>query len=345
MTLVTIIVPARNEEAAIESCLRAVLAQDHPHDRLEVLVVDGWSEDGTADVAKRVLDGSDLAHWDVLRNVDRRTPSNLNMGLAAANGEIIARVDARSIIGPDYIRRTVAVLQDPSMAVVGGRQRSVPGAPGPIAAGIARALDNPVANGGSRYRNPHARSGESDTAYLGVFRTDQLRSVGGWSTELASNQDFDLARRMRRFGGVWFSADLVVDYRPRPTLRRLFAQYRRFGGWKVVYWRLTGDRPRPRQLVLLAVPAVGVAAGLLLLARRPGLALRSGIAAIAALAAVDHLTGPNSSPLADRRTPVPPGERLASIAAMATIGIGWWSGAIQELLQPRAHRVPNDRTP
>ena len=345
MTLVTIIVPARNEEAAIERCLRAVLAQDHPHDQLQVLVVDGWSEDDTADVAKRVLDGSDVAHWDVLRNVDRRTPSNLNMGLDAATGEIIARVDARSIIPPNYIRHTVTVLQDPSIAVVGGRQRSVPGTTGSVAAGIARALDNPVANGGSRYRNPHARSGESDTAYLGVFRREQLAEVGGWSTQLASNQDFDLARRMRRFGDVWFSADLVVDYRPRPTLRALFAQYRRFGGWKVVYWRLTGDRPRPRQLALLALPALGIVAGLALVVRRPGLALRAAAAGIGALGAIDHLTGPDSSSLPDRRTRVPLTERIASIIAMATIGIGWWSGAVQALLQPRAHRVPNDRTP
>ena len=90
----SIIVPARNEETAIERCLRAVLAQDHPHDELEVLVVDGWSEDETADVAKRVLDGSDLAHWDVYRNIERRTPSNLNLGLAEARGDVIVSISA-----------------------------------------------------------------------------------------------------------------------------------------------------------------------------------------------------------------------------------------------------------
>ena len=83
--LVTVLIPARNEEADIERCLRAVLAQDHPHDRLEVVLVDGGSTDRTADVASKVLAAGDIA-WQIVDNPAGTTPSNLNAGLAVADG-------------------------------------------------------------------------------------------------------------------------------------------------------------------------------------------------------------------------------------------------------------------
>jgi len=48
--LVSIVIPCRNEARYIGTCLDAILANDYPHDRLEVLVADGMSTDGTRDV-------------------------------------------------------------------------------------------------------------------------------------------------------------------------------------------------------------------------------------------------------------------------------------------------------
>lgn len=79
--LVTCIIPAKNERTSIEGALRSVLEQDYPLHRIEVVVVDGCSDDGTADISKRTLDGHDLRRFDVVLNPDGRTPSNLNRGL------------------------------------------------------------------------------------------------------------------------------------------------------------------------------------------------------------------------------------------------------------------------
>ena len=89
--------------------MRAVLAQDHPHDRLEVVVVDGGSTDRTADVASKVLAAGDVA-WQIVDNPAGTTPSNLNAGLAVASGELLCRVDARSIVPPEYVRLCAEVL-------------------------------------------------------------------------------------------------------------------------------------------------------------------------------------------------------------------------------------------
>src|SRR5215831_56545 len=106
---------------------------------------------------------------------------------------------------------------------------------------VARLLSS--AGHRSRYRRG-ARSGVSDTVYLGAFRTADLCGVGGWNTALTTNQDFELNRRLAKTGVIWFDGSLPVEYVPRPNLRALYAQYRRFGSWKARYWRLTGDRPR-----------------------------------------------------------------------------------------------------
>jgi succinoglycan biosynthesis protein ExoA len=262
-----VVVPARNEAASIEGCLDHLLAQDLPLDRLEVVVVDGGSADDTRARAERRLEGSGLARWLVLDNPAGTTPSNLNRGLAEVRAPVVCRVDARSFVPPDYVRTCAELLAGRGeLAVVGGAQVARPARATVVATGIARALNNRVGMGGARYRSG-APSGPADTVYLGAFRTAELREAGGWDERLGTNQDFDLNRRMSAYGLVWFAAELAVAYEPRASLGALWDQYRRFGEGKVRYWYLTGDPPRPRQLVLLGAPVVGAVLGTLVLAR------------------------------------------------------------------------------
>lgn len=322
--LVTVVVPARNEERDIGDCLDAILAQDHPHHRLEVVVVDGASTDRTAELAEKHLAAGNLARAIVVRNHRGDTPSNLNLGLAEARGEVLCRVDARSLIPSHYVRRCAEVLgQRPEVAVVGGAQVAVPRDLSPTATGIARALNNRWGMGLARYRRG-ASSGPADTVYLGAFRTDDLRAAGGWDERFPTNQDFELNRRMSQRGIVWFEAGMEVGYRPRESLGDLFRQYQRFGSWKVRYWRETGDRPRPRQVAMLVVPVVGTAAVALSLTR-PRRARR--VAALsAASAALFEIAGP-------RGPSTSPAGHLVSLGASVAVAGGWTLGAWGELLR------------
>lgn len=257
----TVLIPARNEETDIERCLRAVLAQDHPHDRMEVVLADGGSTDRTVELATRVLEAGDI-DWRIVENLTGTTPSNLNAGLAAATGEIVCRVDARSIVPPEYVRCCVEILGTrPGVVGTGGAQVAVPRADSIRSRGIARALNNRYAMGGSRYRSGSSISGASDTVYLGAYRRHQLVAADGWDDAMLTNQDYDLNRRLGNQGTIWFDGRLTVGYTPRATLVELWRQYHRFGRWKVVYWRHTGDRPQRRQLLpLLALPLLVVTA-------------------------------------------------------------------------------------
>lgn len=325
---VTVLIPARNEEADIERCLRAVLAQDHPHERMEIVLVDGGSADRTADVAATVLAEGDIA-WRIVHNPAGTTPSNLNAGLAATSGEILCRVDARSLVPPQYVRCCAEVLgARPEVIVTGGAQVAIAVDDSARSVGIARALNNRYAMGGSRYRSG-ADSGPCDTVYLGAFRTAEVRSAGGWDEYFETNQDFELNRRLGRVGVVWFDSRLKVGYVPRQTINALWRQYHRFGRWKVRYWRRTGDRPRPRQFVPLVALTVAVL-GLAVPGRRhPAATPRSVamllLAGVVCLDTVGERDGRASGPA-----------RAISIGVLGTVQGAWFSAVYRELLA----RVP-----
>jgi succinoglycan biosynthesis protein ExoA len=319
---VTVIVPTREEVADIEGCLAAIAAQDYPVNRLEVVVVDGCSTDGTGDVARRSLGRWGFGSTAVLSNGGRTASSNLNVGLARATGEIVCRVDARTRIEPHYVRTCVNVLRTrPEVAVVGGAQIAIARDPTARAIGIARALNNRWSMGGSPYRRS-ASSEESDTVYLGAFRRSDLHEVGGWDERLVSNQDFDLNRRMAQLGLVWFDASLRSGYLPRASFGDLWRQYLRFGRAKVEYWRTTGDRPNRRQRLLFALPVVGVVIGVLVLRqpdfRWPGVgALVAGISSIEWAGA----DAPRGGPVA----------HVMAVVAVVVVVVGWFAGILTGL--------------
>jgi cellulose synthase/poly-beta-1,6-N-acetylglucosamine synthase-like glycosyltransferase len=322
--LVSVLIPARNEAADLARCLEHLAAQDLPHDQMEVIVIDGASTDATALVAAQGLEGHGYHHTAVLRNPEATTPSNLNVGLRYATGDIVCRVDARTLVEPHYVRTCAETLRSRSdIAVVGGAQIAVARDGSARSVGIARALNNRWSMGGSRYRRQLV-SGPCETVYLGAFRRAQLLEVHGWDERLGTNQDFDLNRRMSAHGTIWFEASLRSAYVPRASFRELWAQYRRFGRAKVVYWRLTGDRPQKRQQALLAVPIVG--AGVVV-----GAAAKHRLGAAAGLGLL-ALLGIEAAGTEPRRRTSPAGH-LAGAAAMVCVGAGWSLGAWLERLR------------
>lgn len=334
--LVTVVVPMRDEAASIVDCLNAISAQDLDLSCLEVVVVDGSSTDRGAALAAESLERLGFGSGRVVTNERATTPSNLNVGLGLAAGEFICRVDARSLIPADYVRTCVQVLTDrEDVAAVGGRQLAIAPRSGPLGAGIARALNNRFTMGMSRYRRG-ASSGPTDTVYLGSYRTAQLRQIGGWNEDFATNQDFELNRRVARFGSVWFDARLEVGYKPRASLRELWRQYRRFGLWKAMYWRRTSDPPRPRQVGALVAPPVSL--GALLVFAGLGSSSRRARVATLVMAVVGAAFALDEAGTEGR--PARLSERVAAVMAMVAVMAGWTIGAYEGMLFRRTRRQP-----
>jgi glycosyltransferase involved in cell wall biosynthesis len=316
--LVSVIVPTLEEEADIEGCIGTLAAQDYPIAALEVIVVDGCSRDQTHPRAERALREARFGRGVVLTSLEARTSRALNVGLESARGMYVVRIDARSRVAPGYIRNCVETLsRKPEVGVTGGAQVALPRGPGASDVGIARALRNRWTTGLSRYRRS-TQSGAADTVWMGAFRRADLVSLGGWNPDVALNEDFELCQRYRDDGAtVWFDDSLQSGYIPRPNLGALGRQYFRFGRVKGTWWA-RGDRPRPRQLLLLAAPLFG--AGVVLALRRR-FGWRGAAVVIGASLIVVEAAGTR-----EPRGGV--GAHLASTAAIVTSAGAWWFGTI-----------------
>jgi GT2 family glycosyltransferase len=230
LPLVTVILPIRNEARRIRACLEAVLAQDYPAERLEVLAVDGRSTDATRAIV------AELAARDgrlrLLDNPAGIVPTAMNRGLAAAAGEVIVRVDGHTIIAPDYVRQCVATLARTGAVNAGGPMR--PAADGYWGRAIARATCSPFGVGGGAFHDETRACDDVDTVYLGAFRRAALLAAGGYDEELVRNQDDELNYRLRAAGGrIALSPAIRSTYYGRGSLPALWRQYWQYGFWKV----------------------------------------------------------------------------------------------------------------
>lgn len=251
----SVVMPVRNEADHLEEAVAAVLAQRYPGE-LELVLAVAPSSDATGSIARRLA--ASEGRIVVVDNPAGTTPTALNRAIAAATGEVIARVDAHAELTPGYLERAVTILEETGAANVGGVQRAV--GTTPMQRAIAAAMSSRFGTGDARFHYGGA-PGPIDSVYLGVFRAETLRELGGFDERLLRNQDYELNVRIRGHGGlVWFDPQLEVRYRPRASVGALASQYWQYGRWKRATVRKHPGSLRWRQLVPPATVLANAAA-------------------------------------------------------------------------------------
>lgn len=258
---VTIIVPCRNEEGHIRRCLECIVRTEHPHERLEALVVDGRSTDRTREIVAAYA-----ARYPWIRLLDnprRITPCAMNVGIQAAKGEIIIRMDAHASYPSNYVTGLIEALELSGADNVGGRMITVPGAPGAVGRAIAHALAHPFGVGNARFRIGAREPRWVDTVQFGCYRREVFERIGMFDEELVRNQDDELNYRLSRSGGrILLTPHVELHYYARPTLRLLGRMYFQYGRFKPLVARKVGKIMTVRQLVpalFIVALALGVA--------------------------------------------------------------------------------------
>src|SRR5438552_1613745 len=193
---VSIVVPCRNEKGHIGTCIRSILAQEPPPGGFEVIVADGMSDDGTRDVLKRLAEEDPRLR--VVDNPGRITPCGMNTGIREARGRYIAIMGAHNRYAPDYLCRSVEVLEGTGADDVGGAM--VCEAESWLQQAIAAAHHSPFSVGGARWHNPDYE-GPADTVFGGVYRREVFARIGFFDEELVRNQDDEFNLRLVRAGG------------------------------------------------------------------------------------------------------------------------------------------------
>lgn len=263
LPLVSIVVPCRNEAPYVQRFLESILANEYPHDRLEVLIVDGMSDDGS----RAVIAGYASRHRviQLLDNPKRTTPCALNLGISRARGAIIMRMDVHAFYPPNYIADLVDWLEKTGADNVGGAWVTHPGDGTTVARAIAAALAHPFGIGNARYRLGTNEVREVDTVPFGCFRREVFERVGLFDEELVRNQDDEFNFRLLRAGGrVLLVPGVASCYYARRSLRQLARMFYQYGYFKPLVALKIKRIMTLRQLVptvfLLSLLLTGVAA-------------------------------------------------------------------------------------
>jgi succinoglycan biosynthesis protein ExoA len=246
-----------NEADGIGACLRAIVGQNYPPARLEVLVYDGGSTDRSRQIAEAIA--SENRSVAVLDNPRRTQAAAWNQGIVRASGEIVGIISAHSEIAHDYVATAVDTLERTGADLVGGPMRAI--AEGTFGNAVALATSSPFGVGSARFHYTN-REERVDTVYMGVARAAVYRSLG-FDEEMVRNQDDELSYRLLDRGGtIVCNPDIRSRYRNRTTWRGLARQYFQYGYWKVLVLRKHPRQIRLRHLVPAAlVGALAAALG------------------------------------------------------------------------------------
>jgi len=245
--MVSVIIPCRNEEKFIRVCLDSIIANDYPKDRLEVLVVDGISGDGT----REVVEGYARRHAFIrlLNNPQKITPAALNVGSKNAKGELISIMSAHSEYPPHYLATATEYLRKTGADVVGGPVITKPAADTLIARSIALATSHPFGVGNSSFRTS-TDEGYVDTVPFGIYRRDVFSKVGLFDERLVRNQDNELSARIIKSGGkIYLTPQLTAYYYNQARFSGLLKQALRTGMWNVVTLKVNLDAFRWRHFI------------------------------------------------------------------------------------------------
>lgn len=312
--LVSVVIPARNEEAFIADCLHAMRGQDYRN--LQIIVVDGGSTDATVDVVQAQM--AQDPRVELLHNPRRIVSTALNAAIPALRGRWMVRMDAHSTVDSTYVSQLVDRLSDDCWGGVGGRKLGVGVTPAGQA--IAAALESRFGVGNSTYHHG-TEVREVEHIPFGAYPVDLVRRLGGWDERLVVNQDYEFDHRVRLAGeALLFDPDIVINWFSRQSIGGFFDQYLRYGRGKVAVMLMHPESIKARHLI---PPAFVGYAGLAALVglRRPvrGLALLAPYAAALVAASVQTARPLQSS--AARALVAP-----AFVSMHVAWGVGFWRG-------------------
>ena len=250
---VSVLIPVLNEAKIIEDSAKAMLGQRF-EGQIEYLFLDGGSTDQTRQILERLAEAEPQIR--VLDNPARLQAPGLNIGLEAARGAFVARMDAHSYYPPEYIARGVERLRAGGVAWVGGPQ--LPLGVGKWSERIALAMESGLGIGGAVFRRELNEEIETDTAFTGIWQRETLDEIGGWDSDAVTNEDGELGARIRGRGGrIVCVPEMAAECVTRDSLPALAKQYYRYGRGRVRTLRLHPDTMRashvlPPALVLVA---------------------------------------------------------------------------------------------
>ncbi|HEX5590057.1 MAG TPA: glycosyltransferase family 2 protein [Candidatus Limnocylindrales bacterium] len=224
--LVSVVIPTLNAARSIGAAFASLRAQTYPADRIEILVVDGGSSDGTVALAEEAARTDPRIR--ALGGPGVNTPSALNIGIAAARGEVVWYLGGHGEADPRFLEIGVAnLINEPNLGCAGGV--IVPTGEGLTARANMIARFSVFGVGRGVYTTSPTRH-DIETVQWGAYWKEALERAGLFDPELQFGEDEELNYRVLRAGfRILYDPAMRITYFARATFRSLFRQYRNYG--------------------------------------------------------------------------------------------------------------------
>jgi len=225
------VVPVLDEEKYITRCIDSLLAQTIP---IDILVVDGGSQDSTLDLLSKYGDSI-----SIIDNPGKRVAQARNLALEHIGDDIThcLEIIGHSWVDPDHVEKRVNKLQQietklgVKIAALGCRTESS-GSTGSTSQWIEGALSTPIGSGGGQFKRFRGTERTQVPAFC-LHRVEALREISGWDERFITSQDSDLSMRMLAAGWQLWRSDVSCVYmHKRSSLSNWWKMCHRYGFWR-----------------------------------------------------------------------------------------------------------------
>ncbi|MGD0486687.1 MAG: mycofactocin biosynthesis glycosyltransferase MftF [Syntrophorhabdales bacterium] len=244
---VTVIIPTKDRRDELAECLESITRQDYPKEKIELIVVDDGSRDGTADLVRTFP-------CRLLVNTEGRGQSYCrNLAAGEANGEILAFIDSDCVAGSAWLREIVPYFRWDKVGAVGGY---VDGYFHTSALDRYEKAFSPLHMGKHvLYDNGSPSTFYTPTCNLLVRRRVYMET-GGIDERMSVGEDVDFCWRMRRRGYyLLYSPSGMVKHKHRNDLGRMMKRRADYGTSEAPLYTLHREKRKMFQLPSLAAIA------------------------------------------------------------------------------------------
>jgi glycosyltransferase involved in cell wall biosynthesis len=230
---ISVIIPARNEENYIASCLDSILSSEYPTDLMEVFVVDGMSDDKTQSIVNVYHQKHNFIQ--LIINEQGYTPVGMNLGIEASSGEYVFILSAHATYDSDYFSKLVTNAQLLDADCVGGVLRTEVKNKNVKSSSIKEVLMHKFGVGNATFRTGSDHIKEVDTVAFGCYKRSSFEKFGLFDEKLIRNQDIELNKRIINHGGkIYLIPEVECTYYARENFTALAKNQYQNGLWNIL---------------------------------------------------------------------------------------------------------------